>query len=409
MVASSNPLLSDKIMMMRAIISSGYGDNIDELLSVQDDIVPVPQLKDIPNKKKRNDSMIIQTLAIALAPGDGRVLSGKTKEVQGPSSLPYVPGGDCCGIIKELPENYNEKNIKKGSPIFRVGDYVGCGFTDKPFGAGSDYCIVSIKNSALVPSNIDPIDAASLVSSNPAIELCESSKIKSTDRILVLGASGGMGSIVCQLLRNVYNVSYLVGVTSHVKQLKELNVCHDIIDYKEIDVYSIEKYQQNKFDMIIDLAGAHDGGYQRLIQDFVTDKKDAKKYSIIKSNTNGGRFITTVGPAGPIFEAHNMWQILNIYLFPVLNLVFKSRWYPTYYNTIPKYSMSFALTFERTAITKIFQYATSGNIKAITDPQGPFPYTSQDVRDAFKLLDTRHAFGKVVIDMRSNNNNIEKK
>lgn len=385
--------------MMRSMICTGYGDNIEELLSVQDNVLPIPTLKNnVPNNKKRKDSMVIQTLAIALAPGDCRVMSGKTKEFQGPKTLPYVPGGDVCGIITELPEDYERNATKKGSsskPLFKIGDYVGCGFMEKPFGAGSDYCIVSIKNSTIVPSHMNPIDAVALVGTNPAIQLCESSHIKSTDRILVFGASGGMGSVVCQLLRHVYHVSHLVGVTSHVSQLKELNVCHDVIDYTTTDVYTIEKYQQNKFDIIIDLAGF---GYQRLIQDFITDRKDVEKSSIIKSGKNGGRFITTVVPIGPIYEAHTMRRLLQIYLFDVLSLVFKSRWW--YYRTLPKYSFSFALTMERGTITKNLQYGADGTIKAIIDPAGPFPYTTEGVCQAFRLQDSRHGFGKVVIDMR---------
>jgi hypothetical protein len=50
------------------------------------------------------------------------VVSGKAKEVQGPSTLPYIPGGDCCGIIKELPDNYHDTKQPHGTPTFHIGD-----------------------------------------------------------------------------------------------------------------------------------------------------------------------------------------------------------------------------------------------------------------------------------------------
>lgn len=152
-----------------------YGP-IDDMIYV-DDNVPVPKICNLSTKKQK-DFMIIRTLAVALAPGDCRVLSGITKELQGPSSFPYIPGGDCCGIVVEMPP---------GNSKFKVGDYVSCGFTEKPMGAGGEYAIVNIQNSVCVPStNILPAHAAAIAGSSPAIVLCQS-YIKKGDRVLILG------------------------------------------------------------------------------------------------------------------------------------------------------------------------------------------------------------------------------
>jgi len=83
---------------MRAALGADYG-GIGKVLSVQDD-VRVPRLDDeykpenkihplikAATKTDRKTHMIIKTLAVALAPGDCRVLSGKTRAFQGPPSF----------------------------------------------------------------------------------------------------------------------------------------------------------------------------------------------------------------------------------------------------------------------------------------------------------------------------------
>jgi NADPH:quinone reductase-like Zn-dependent oxidoreductase len=41
--------------------------------------------------------------------------------------------------------------------------------------------------------------------------------------------------------------------------------------------------------------------------------------------------------------------------------------------------------------------AKEGKLKAVIDPAGPFPLTTQGVRQAFRLQESRHAKGKVIV------------
>ena len=61
-----------------------------------------------------------------------------------------------------------------------------------------------------VPETISAVDAAALVSASPAVDL--SRHIREGERVLVMGAGGGMGSILCQMLR-LRGASYMVGVS----------------------------------------------------------------------------------------------------------------------------------------------------------------------------------------------------
>ena len=66
---------------MQAAICTTYGNNFDDILSIEDGII-TPTLNDKPPSGFRN-GVLIKVLSVTLAPGDVRVMSGKTKEFQG--------------------------------------------------------------------------------------------------------------------------------------------------------------------------------------------------------------------------------------------------------------------------------------------------------------------------------------
>ena len=364
-------------LRMKAVQGIDYGD-IDTMLSVQDN-VPVPRLSDLPPKKQKH-WMLIQVLAVALAPGDCRVLSGLTRELQGPPSFPYIPGGDCCGIVVELPPD------APADLPFGVGDRVVARFVEAPRGALGEYALVSSLVADKVPDAISAPEAAALISASPAVDLALPFGKRPAERILVLGAGGGVGAHFCQLLRSKGGAGYIVGVSRNTQSLLDAPIsCDDAIDYTTTDVFARTEYQENRFDTIVDLVG---GGYARLEE---CRKRGAP--SIVKPASQGGRFITTVPPHGPTYEVHSIWAALKIFLFPCLWKAIVSRTVNRW--NMPKYSFGFAIAEERRPATQVMELAAQGKLKAVID--GPFPFTTEGVRKAFRILESRHAHGKVVI------------
>jgi NADPH:quinone reductase-like Zn-dependent oxidoreductase len=365
---------------MKAVQGINYGD-IDEMICVLDQVSTPPRVVDLPHKKKQNNYMMIKVLAVSLAPGDCRVLSGLTRELQGPPSFPYIPGGDCCGIVVDVPDP-----TKNGAQLpFQIGDRVVSRFVERPMGTLAEYALVSTLVAEKVPDNVSSEDAAALISASPIIDLVR--PIKSGERVLVLGASGGIGAHICQMLR-IQGASYIVGVSKNRERLIRSPInCDDAIDYTTTDVYSIEKFQKEPFDTIFDFAG---GGYKHL-----EDSMKLGQPPIVKPASMGGRFITTVPQHGPIYEIHSMWKALQIFLFPSLWKAIISRIVTR--NKLPKYSFCIAIGEERTPATQVMEHASHGTLKAILDPSGPFPLTTDGVRKAFRLQESRHAHGKVVI------------
>jgi NADPH:quinone reductase-like Zn-dependent oxidoreductase len=362
---------------MRAAQGKDYG-LIDEMVSVEDG-VRVPHLSDLP-EKKRAKYMVLKIHAVSLAPGDCRVLSGLTRELQGPPSFPYIPGGDCSGIVVELPENAEELKIP-----FRVGDRVAARFAlEGPRGALGEYSLVSHLVADKVPDDLSSEGAAALASASPAVLLAD--RIKDGERVLVLGAGGGVGSHLCQLLRSK-GASYIVGVSSKPQRLLESPIsCDEAYDYTKQDPFSVQEFQKDPFDVVFDLAS---GGWPHLLQNV-----EKGVPSIVKPASLGGRYITTA-PDDPIFEIHSTWAALQVFLFPTLWRALVSRTWSR--SKLPSYTYALELPSDRPVMTRTMELARHGTLKPVMDPSGPFPFTTDGVRAAFSTQKSRHPQGKIVV------------
>ncbi|KNC81795.1 hypothetical protein SARC_05900 [Sphaeroforma arctica JP610] len=62
-----------------------------------------------------------------------------------------------------------------------------------------------------------------------------------------------------------------------------------------------------------------------------------------------------------------------------------------------KYTMILALDCSPGMLARLFAYVDDGSLKCIVDPNGPFDFSTEGVRAAFEVLQSRRAKGKVVI------------
>jgi len=370
-------LSESKTNTMKAVQGKELGD-IDEMLTVEE--IPMPNLDDLP-EKKRKKSIIVQTKAVALACGDCRVLSGKTRKFQAPPSFPYIPGGDCSGIVTEIPA----EALKDPDYPFKVGDRVAARFSEGPRGALAEYAIVDTTVCEKIPENLSFEEGAVLASVAPATLLAE--RIREGERVLVVGAGGGVGSHTCQVMRHQRGASHLVGVSLNTERLLRAPLGYDeAIDYSKEDVFSFPKFQDEPFDVVVDLAG---GSWLRLVENHEKNNRP-----IVKPASQGGRYLTLT-PDEAIFEAQTLLQILKPFLFIPLWRAIKTRLWKRKH--LPKYSFAHSLAFERTHLTRTMNMAKEGSLKASMDDRGPFPFTTEGVRKAFRLQETRHINGKVVV------------
>jgi NADPH:quinone reductase-like Zn-dependent oxidoreductase len=128
--------------------------------------VNYPHLEETPTKKSENFMVIKTHHTVALACGDCCVLSGLTRELQGPPSFPYISCGDCSGLDVEIAKEATD------SP-FKVGDRVAARFVVGLRDALAKYAHIHQGVCEKVFNNILLVGAAALAGACPATLLAK--------------------------------------------------------------------------------------------------------------------------------------------------------------------------------------------------------------------------------------------
>ena len=109
-----------------------------------------------------------------------------------PLQFSWTPGGDVAGRVA---------GVGQGVTAFKVGDEV-FGST-REAGAYAEFVVVNATRLAHRPAAITAEEAAGIaLVSQTATQMLELSKIRAGQTLLILGASGGVGSLAVQLARN---------------------------------------------------------------------------------------------------------------------------------------------------------------------------------------------------------------
>ena len=209
---------------MKAIQINDY-DGIDGLtLAEVDDPTPGP------------GQVLVRLTVASVNPVDWKVLDGKMKQ-QLPLKFPYTPGIDGAGVVEAgaMP------------PGTRVALRTG---VDKG-GTYAAKVVVDAEGAAAIPDGIDDRAAAALtlVSLTAWFGLHHEAKIQPNERVLVLGASGGVGQAAVQIAKAAG--CHVVGVASgKTEQMVRDLGAEEFVDYKTDGLAKIDEV-----DVILDAAG----------------------------------------------------------------------------------------------------------------------------------------------------------
>ncbi|WP_406170875.1 zinc-binding dehydrogenase [Streptomyces sp. NBC_00996] len=100
---------------------------------------------------------------------------------------PYVPGGGVSGVVSALGADAPAEWLGRRVTAFVTGSY-------------AERAVAPASALTAVPDSLDLLPAAALVHDGvTATALLELTAVSATDRVLVLGASGGMGTLLIQL------------------------------------------------------------------------------------------------------------------------------------------------------------------------------------------------------------------
>jgi NADPH:quinone reductase-like Zn-dependent oxidoreductase len=235
--------LNNKTKKMKAIICTKYG--APEVLKLEEVEKPIP----------KDNEVLIKVCAAAPTISDCYVRSGKVSFWLWIPMRIYVGflrprhsvlGFDLAGEIEDIGKKV--KKFKKGDQIFA--------FSGKSFGAYAEYnclpedglcfpkdCIMSLK-----PSNITYEEAAAVPSRGIlALHFLKKWNIQKGQKILIIGASGGIGTFAIQIAK--YFGADVTGVcsTANLDMVKTIGA-DKVIDYTKEDYLK----SREKYDFILD-------------------------------------------------------------------------------------------------------------------------------------------------------------
>jgi NADPH:quinone reductase-like Zn-dependent oxidoreductase len=196
--------------------------------------------EDLPQPDPGPDEVLVRVQAAGVGPWDAWIRSGKSAL---PQPLPLTLGSDLAGTV-----------VGVGSSVvgLRTGDEV-FGVTNSQFtGAYAEYALASAAMLATKPHRFSFVQAAAapVIAVTAWQMLFDHANIQRGQRILVLGASGNVGSIAVQLAHR--QGVYTIGTTSLEDEERVRHLGADeIVDVR--DSSQVEKL--DAVDAVIDAAG----------------------------------------------------------------------------------------------------------------------------------------------------------
>ncbi|MGD2079272.1 MAG: NAD(P)-dependent alcohol dehydrogenase [Chloroflexota bacterium] len=259
---------------MKAIVFTEYGSP------------DVLELKEVEKPTPKEDEVLVKIHAAAVTFGDPAVVRGEPFVVRLWSGLRapkyQIPGKEMAGRVEAVGDNV--KQFQPGDEVF--GDLSVCGW-----GAFAEYVAVPASALATKPANLSFEEAAAVPESAlVALQgLRDKGKIQAGQKVLINGASGGVGSFAVQIAKALGAEVTAVCSTQNV-EIARANGADRVIDYTK------EAFNQNgqQYDLILACNGYHS----------LLDYR--------KALGPGGRYVVTGGTMGQIFQGMLLAPIVSL-------------------------------------------------------------------------------------------------
>jgi NADPH:quinone reductase-like Zn-dependent oxidoreductase len=217
---------------MKAIVQDKYGS------------ADVLELRDVEKPQPGDDELLIHVHAAGVDPGVWHLMTG----------LPYlvrvmgfglrkpkirIRGMDVAGTVEEAGRNIIR--LKKGEQVYGTCD-----------GSFAEYACAKAERLAPKPANLSFEQAAAVpISGMTALNgLRDAGKLQSGQKVLIIGAAGGVGTYAVQLAKALGAAATGVCSTSKVELVRALGA-EEVIDYTREDFTDGTR----QFDLILDTAG----------------------------------------------------------------------------------------------------------------------------------------------------------
>ncbi|MCB1800562.1 MAG: NAD(P)-dependent alcohol dehydrogenase [Gammaproteobacteria bacterium] len=256
-----------------------------------------------------------------------------------------VLGADIAGRVLAIGKNVRQ---------FRPGDEVFGDMSANRFGGFAEYTCANESDLALKPSNISFEEAAAVPMAGVTAlhALRDAGQVQAGQKVLINGASGGVGTFAVQLAKHFGAEVTAVCSTTKLEQARALGADH-VIDYTREDFTRSGRH----YDLILGLNGFRSiFAYRRAL-------------------SPRGRYVMTGGTSAQLFQA--------LLLGPLLSMTGGRK-----VAVVTSEPNQQDLRFLKDLLE-------SGKLKPVIDRRYPL----SEVPQAIRYLEQGHASGKVVITM----------
>ena len=351
-----------------------------------DSTMPAPQPSEI-----KPTEIIVQVKASSINIDDIHIPEGSflgglpfLQSIVPSSENPLVIGSDFAGIITAIGSEVDQDKYKVGQRVCGMNHQQSV-YSEK--GTWAEFTVTEEKRIVCIPDDMSFTDAAAVVLPlfviHGLLEVFEA-KITGKEKIVVIGASGGIGSLLVKMLRKAFNDYdlHITGVCSSRNEKFVLEMGADrVVDY-------------TKGPIEISLKKGDGKGEEPAMYDVVFDVVGGKaSYESAKAVLRkGGRFITCVGPLEWIGD-----EMLST--CGKVSWVGKCLWYSSILNLLPGSHPTYSMVAPSELGKETFHLAFENSVVPHVEKVVPFDDITR-LREALDLVKSHRVKGKVVLELK---------
>jgi NADPH:quinone reductase-like Zn-dependent oxidoreductase len=337
-----------------AELKQGNGEQMKAIVNTEFGPPEVLRLEEIDRPVLEDHQVLVKVRAAALNPLDWRVMRGEPYfgRVMGGMGLraPKAPqrGADMAGEVVAVGKTVTR--FKPGDEVFGIGA-----------GTLAEYAKAAERRLALKPAGISFEEAAALpVAAITALQsLRDTGKLKPGQKVLINGASGGVGTYGVQIAKVMGAEVTAVCSGRNVELVRSLGADH-VIDYTQEDFAE----RAERYDLVIDNVG------NRPMSDFRDVMTDDGTFVLIGGGGVGDMKWGFGFVGGMVHRKVAGWFTDQTLTFMIADVTTADLDY-------------------------LAGLMTGGKLKSVIDRR----YSLAETPEAIKYLETGRARGKVVIDV----------
>ena len=318
---------------MKAIVRETYG------------APDVLRLEEVPRPTPGDGDVLVRVHAASANAGDWHLLRGTPlpfRLVAGLRTPRFkIIGTDVAGHVEAVGRNVT--GFRPGDEVF--GELSRCGF-----GAYAEFAAAPEKALAPKPANLSFEEAATIPTAGcTALQGLRKGRIQRAQRVLINGASGGVGTFAVQIAKTFGAEVTAVCSTRHVDVVRSIGADH-VLDYTKVDFATAGQ----RYDVILAANG------DRSIWDYK------------RALSADGTYVMSGGSNRQLTDALLFGPLLSIGHQKLGNLLAKPN---------------------QADLLVLKELCETGKVRPVIDRRFPL----SEVPDAIRYVENGHARGKVVI------------